>query len=164
MTASYKLISALFAIALLGAPAMAQQPAKSGTYTGKWGPHAVGQTYEVGKGHVFFVGTFYSVFFNDVAGGFLDKTEGTCPGVNDLVNGVSVAANGYCVMTDKDGDKAFFSWQGKGTGPGSYAGTFEWTGGTGKYSGIQGHNTWRGNGIGNTMAASIVWEGEWRLP
>jgi hypothetical protein len=161
MRASYKLVSAIFAVALLSAPAAAQ---KSGTYTGKFGPEAVGQTYEVGKGHVFFVGMFHGVFFNDVAGGFLDKTEATCPGANDLANGVSLAAHGYCVFTDKDGDKAFFSWQGKGTGPGLYAGTFEWTGGTGKYTGLQGHNTWSGNSIGNTTAFSAVWQGEWRLP
>jgi hypothetical protein len=115
MRASYKLISALFAIALLAAPAQAQ---KSGTYTGKWGFQGVGQTYEIGKGHVFFVGMFHGVFFNDVAGGFLDKTEWTCPGVNDIVDGVSVAAHGYCVATDKDGDKVFVQWQEvKGTDP-----------------------------------------------
>ena len=164
MRASYKLISALFAVALLAAPAAAQPLAKSGTYTGKFGPQAVGEMYDIGKGHVFFVGKFHGVFFNDVAGGFIDKTEVTCPGVNDIVNGVTAAANGHCVITDKDGDKAFLSWQGKGTAPGSGEGPFQWTGGTGKYSGIQGNNTFRYTGIGNTTAFSVVWQGDWRLP
>lgn len=164
MRATYKLISAIFAVALLSAPAAAQPLAKSGTYTGKAGGEGIGDIYEIGKGHVFFVGKFYLVIFNDVAGGFLDKSQWTCPGVNDIVDGVSVAQHGYCVVTDKDGDKLFSSWQGKGTGPGSGGGTFEWTGGTGKYSGIQGHNTYRGGGIGNTIGFANVVAGEWRLP
>ena len=166
MRALYKLVSAIFALALLGAPAAAQ-PAKSGKYIGKAAFHLPGgveQTYELEKGHVFVLGPAHGVFLNDVAGGFIDKTEVTCPGVNDIVNGVTAAANGHCVITDKDGDKAFLSWQGKGTAPGSGEGPFQWTGGTGKYSGIQGNNTFRYTGIGNTTAFSVVWQGDWRLP
>jgi hypothetical protein len=164
MRTSYKLISAIFAVALLNTPAAAQTLAKSGTYTGKAGGKAVGDIYEIGKGHAFFVGKYDLVIFNDVAGGFLDKTEWTCPGVSDIVGGITTQAGGYCVGTDKDGDKLFSSWQGKGTGPGSGEGTFDWTGGTGKYAGIQGHNTYRGGGIGNTMGFANVVAGEWRLP
>jgi hypothetical protein len=67
-------------------------------------------------------------------------------------------------MTDKDGDKAFLVWRGKGTAPGSGAGTFEWSGGTGKFVGLQGNNNWRGSVIGKTGAFTVVWEGDWRLP
>jgi hypothetical protein len=72
MRAGYKLISALFAIALLGAPAAAQQPAKSGKYTGKLFVHGmpgVDQTYELKKGNVFVLSTVHGVFVNDVADG-----------------------------------------------------------------------------------------------
>jgi hypothetical protein len=155
---------AMAVVALLGAAADAQQLQKSGKYTGKFGNHGIGQSYEIEKGHVFWVGMFHGIFYNDVADGFLDKTEVTCPGVNDVVGGVSTGNHGYCVMTDKDGDKAFFVWQGIGTGPGSNGGTFQWTGGTGKFQGIQGDDTWHGAFIGNTGAGSVVWEGEWRLP
>jgi hypothetical protein len=167
MRTSYKLISALFAVALLAAPAAAQQSGKSGKYTGKFGGEAAGQAYELEKGHVFWVGMYHGVFFNDVAGGFLDKTEVTCPATSDSVNGVDTAARGYCIVTDKDGDKAFLVWQGKGTGAGSAdAGTFQWTGGTGKFAGLQGNNTF-GNGvfpISKTSGGWTIWEGEWRLP
>jgi hypothetical protein len=81
MRTSYKLISALFALALLSAPAAAQ-PAKSGTYKGKFVAHgmaSVAQTYELDKGHVFFLGQGHGVFLNDAADGFLDKTEVVCP-------------------------------------------------------------------------------------
>ena len=81
-----------------------------------------------------------------------------------LLDGVSTANHGYCVMTDKDGDKAFLAWRGKGTAPGSYAGTFEWTGGTGKFQGLQGNNNWHGADIGKTGSIVVLWEGDWRLP
>jgi hypothetical protein len=162
MRTTYKLISAIFAVALLSTPAAAQ---KSGTYSGKWGVEGVGQTYEIEKGHVFFLGKFLAVFFNDVAGGFLDKTEWTCPGFNDIVNGVSAAADGYCIGTDKDGDKVFFHWQSKGTGLGAGRGTLQYAGGTGKFSGIQGNGAWHYNFIGNTTGAVTVLDSsEWRLP
>jgi hypothetical protein len=67
-------------------------------------------------------------------------------------------------LTDKDGDKAFFVWQGKNTAPGTGGGPFQWTGGTGKYSGLQGNNTFHFTGIGKTPSFVAVWEGDWRLP
>jgi hypothetical protein len=165
MRAAYKLISATLAIALLAAPAAAQPLAKSGTFTGKFAGEGAGQGYEIGKGHVFFVGKFDLVMLNDVDGGFLDKTQWTCPGVNDVVNGVQAAAQGYCIATDKDGDKLFGSWQvTKATGPGTGEAALQFIGGTGKYSGIQGHWTHRYALIGNTPAFSAVLQGEWRLP
>jgi hypothetical protein len=167
MRISYKLISGIFTLALLTAPAAAQQPAKSGKYAGKYTFHAVAEalhTYELEKGHVFLIVYNHGVFLNDAADGFLDKTEVTCPVVEDIVNGLDTANHGVCIMTDKDGDKAFFVWRGKSTAPGAYAGTFEWTGGTGKYSGLQGNNNWHGTAIGKELAGVVVWEGEWRLP
>jgi hypothetical protein len=53
-----------------------------------------------------------------------------------------------------------FTGKGKGSAPGIIAGT----GGTGKFTGIQGNNTFHVTAIGKTLASSIVWEGEWRLP
>ena len=83
---------------------------------------------------------------------------------NDIVDGVSTALNGHCIVADKDGDKAFIVYEGKGSAPGISAGTFQWTGGTGKFTGIQGNNTFQVTAIGKNPASSIVWEGEWRLP
>jgi hypothetical protein len=113
---------------------------------------------------VFWLGANHGVILNDVADGFLDKTEMTCSGAEDIVNGVATAEHGYCIVTDKDGDKAFLAWRGKGIGPGSSAGTFEWTGGTGKYSGLQGNNNYRAASIGKTGAFIGLFEGDWRLP
>ena len=48
----------------------------------------------------------------------------TCPGVNDIVNGVTASANGYCVGTDKDGDKVFFRGRQRAPDPEPGAATF----------------------------------------
>jgi hypothetical protein len=157
---------AMAVVSLLGATAEAQQLPKSGKYTGKYASHLAGggQTYELEKGHVFFLGASHGIFFNDVADGFLDKTEVTCALVGDVVDGITNAGHGYCTVTDKDGDKAFLVHQGKGPGPGRVDGTFQWTGGTGKFTGIQGNNAYHVTQIGKNPASWIVWEGEWQLP
>jgi hypothetical protein len=162
-TAQLRLLSALTLVLAVGATAEAQGP-KQGKYRGMVGARGAGAIHELEKGHVFFVGGYSGVFFNDVANGFLDKSSVECPGVNDIVNGLSIGMHGYCIVTDKDGDKAFLVWKGKDTSPNVGGGDFQWTGGTGKYSGIKGNNTYRYTGIGTTPAYSVVWEGEWQLP
>src|SRR5262249_51737914 len=136
-------------------------------YRGIFAAHAVpsvAQTYELDKGHAFFLGQAHGVFLNDIANGFIDKTEVICPLVQDIVDGLAIAAHGYCIVTDNDGDKVFLVWEAKDTAPGTGGGPFKWTGGTGKYSGLQGNNTFHYGGIGKTAAFAVVWEGDWRLP
>jgi hypothetical protein len=94
-----------------------------------------GTVHEIEQGHVFFVGAFSGVFFNDVDNGFIDKIAVECPGVDDIVNGLSIANHGHCIMTDKDGDKVSGVWKGKDTSPNVGGGDFQWTGGMGKYTG-----------------------------
>jgi hypothetical protein len=158
---------AVAVVSLFGGAAVAQQLPKSGKYKCAYASHQVpevAQTYELEKGHMFFLGRSHGVFLNDVADGFLDKSEVTCPMANDIVDGVLTTGHGYCIIADKDGDKAFLVFQGKGSAPGIIAGTFLWSGGTGKFSGIQGNNTFRVTSIGKNPASWIVWEGEWQLP
>lgn len=150
-------------VATLGVTAQTPVP-KQGKFRGMWGVRATGTSHEIEKGHVFFVGTFSGVFFNDVANGFLDKSSVECPGVNDIVNGLSIANHGYCIVTDKDGDKAFLVWKGKDSSPNVGGGEQRWTGGTGKYAGLSGNSTYRYTGIGTTPAYAVVWDGEWRIP
>jgi hypothetical protein len=163
---SKTLLVALGAVALvlvIGVSAEAQLP-KDGKYRGMFGVQGSGTAHEIEKGHIFFVGGFDGVFFNDVAGGFMDKSSVRCPGVNDIVNGVSIGNHGYCIVTDKAGDKAFMVWKGRDTQPNVGGGDFQWIGGTGKFAGIKGDNTYRYTGIADTPGYWGVWEGEWRLP
>ena len=51
-----------------------------------------------------------------------------------------------------------------GAFPGPCNGTFQWTGGTGKYTGIKGSNKFYGVTIAPTASGYSVWEGSWELP
>ena len=171
-------ISATFAavavISLLGATAEAQQLPKSGKYTGKYASHLAGggQTYELEKGHVFFLGASHGIFFNDVADGFLDKTEVTCAIANDLVDGASTALNGHCIITDKDGDIIFSTFDTRDVDksqPKYDCGTHIITGGTGKYSGITGREPFNCKplaslaGSGDMSAMDIEHNTSWEI-
>jgi hypothetical protein len=76
--------------------------------------------------------------FNDDGKGFLDDTAWYCPGVDEIINGIH-HFNGYCTLTDIDGDKIYLSYTSlpyEGKGPVPTEGKY--SGGTGKYAGIQG--------------------------
>jgi hypothetical protein len=112
---------------------------------GEFGWFGVGKAYEIEKGHYYWVGEFSGTFFNDKGEGSPFHRAGVkCPAHNDLdFNNKKSAAAGYCIITDVDGDQAYLSWHNSGdgrTGPG----TFKYTGGTGKYKGISGDNTFVG--------------------
>ena len=148
-------------VCVLGLEAHAEsQLAKQGKYTSHFGWYAIGKTSELEKGHTLFQGEFNSTNFNDAGQGFIHKASVVCPGVNDMIDGVSRASQGYCIVTDQDGDKAFLVWKaGKG-----FDGDFQWTGGTGKYTGITGNNTFTAFLIGPSSSGYSVWKGEWKLP
>jgi len=112
---------------------------------GQFGWFGVGKAYQIEKGHIYWAGEFSGTFFNDKGKGSLFHLAGVkCPAFNDLdFNKKKNKAGGYCVIADTDGDQAYLSWQNEGdtvTGPG----TFQYTGGTGKYQAISGGGTFVG--------------------
>ena len=50
---------------------------------------------------------------------------------------------GYCIIADTDGDHAYFIYEANDTRGFEIKGTFDYTGGTGKYKGITGKNAFR---------------------
>ena len=138
----YLVTAAAVALALgLVMPARAQD----WKVTGEFGWFGVGKAYQIEKGHFYWVGEFSGTFFNDKGQGSLFHRAGVkCPAFFDAdVNNKKGKAAGYCIITDTDGDQAYATWQNAGDtvrGPG----TFEYTGGTGKYKGISGSNTFVG--------------------
>jgi hypothetical protein len=114
--------------------------------TGVFGWFGVGKAYEIEKGHQYWVGEFSGSFANDKGkGSLLDSTGWKCPGASDNdFNNKKGKASGYCIFSDADGDQAYGSWQCEGDIV-NCAGTFDYTGGTGKYRGINGHNTFSGH-------------------
>lgn len=156
------LVVSIAIVALAGAQAEAQLP-KHGTYTSKFGWYAIGKVFELEKDHVFFVGEFSGTNFNDEGRGFLHDASVVCPGSNDIK--APGSAQGYCIVTDSDGDKAFLVWKCTSDRPGGKCdGDFQWTGGSGKYTGLRGNNGFYGVTILPTSSGYAVWKGEWELP
>ncbi len=137
----------LFAVAALARGFGVGTPAHAEDWkaVGQFGWLAVGKAYEIEKGHIHWVGEFSGTFFNDKGkGGLFDKAAVKCPAYNDIdATNKKDSYAGYCVITDTDGDQAYLKWQGGGdTKTGN--GIFDYTGGTGKYKGISGSNTFVG--------------------
>lgn len=129
---------AALAAALVAGPAVAAD--------GYFGWAASGTTYEVGPQHYFFVGAFTGMLQTEDASSPLNNAALQCPGSLSIgING-----GGYCVYTDGAGDKLFTQWTCDGavaTPPGAIAAlncTNTITGGTGKYDGATGGNTFVG--------------------
>jgi hypothetical protein len=129
---------------------------------GQAGAFGVGKAYQAEKGHVYWVGEQSGIFSNDKGKGSLFDLAGIkCPGFVDLdFNNKKAKGNGSCIISDATGDQAFLSWQAEGD-PVNFHGTFEYTGGTGKYKGITGHNTYTGrvqvNWPDGTSSLYAVW-------
>src|SRR5207253_7788020 len=59
---------------------------------------------------------------------------------------------GYCIATDRDGDKAFLVFKCTAQPGARCEGDFQWTGGTGKYVGLRGNNSFNGGPIPKTTS------------
>jgi hypothetical protein len=118
--------------------------------TGEFGWLGVGKAYQIEKGHVYWLGEFSGTFFNDKGKGSpLDHTGWKCSGFDDLdSNKNKKKAAGYCIISDPGGeDQAYASWACEDTDLLTCHGTLDYTGGTGKYQGISGHNTFVGHTV-----------------
>jgi len=142
------------------------QLAKSGTYSGVFGFYEQPWTaVPIDKERLIISSMPQGPFINDQGSGFLHLASVVCVGQGIVEQG-KFAFNGHCTATDKDGDKAALAWRCAESG-GRCVGTFDWVGGTGKYTGIKGHSQFHGGGIGQGAPGPIgyaVWKGEWQLP
>jgi hypothetical protein len=116
---------------------------------GHFGWFGTGKAYQIEEGHFYWVGEFSGTFFSDKGASGLFHLAGVrCPAYYDLdLNKNTTQAGGYCIVTDIDGDQAYVTWENASTstGPGAPGpGTFTFTGGTGKYTGISGKNRFVG--------------------
>jgi hypothetical protein len=159
-------ISVAYALALaaacLSSSAFAADLPKSGTYAAHYGWTFSGQVQELGANRTVYAGVVAGVIFNEAGKGFLHKARVDCTLMNDVNQG-RANANGTCVVTDAEGDKAFLEWKCTGTMP-ACPGDERWGGGTGKYTGMSGTSKFQGNFIGATGAGWSDWSGEYKLP
>lgn len=127
----------LATIVVLTSVGTAQELPKAGTGTIHSGWKGTGTVTEVADKHVYWVGTWSAVSFNDEGRGFLHRMAWTCPAVSDINNSLA-SMRGLCVLTDAQGDKIHGSWFNAGSLDKELVGRFEMTTGTGKYAGIKG--------------------------
>jgi hypothetical protein len=155
-------LAAAVIVLLRGATAEAQLP-KRGTYTGVYGWHFVGEIMEVEKDHLMWGGESTGAFRNDAGDGFLHGAVVVCTSSGEFKKG-SATNGGYCAVADKDGDQAFIEFKCAGS---PCTGEFQWTGGTGKYTGLKGRSWFQDVIAGRGVHGFVGWDpwrGEWELP
>lgn len=133
------------ALALLGV-LFGSARAEDWKVVGEFGWFGVGKVQQLEKGHLFWVGEFSGTFFNDKGAGSPFHLAGVrCPASNDVdLNGKKNKAAGICVISEPGGaDQAYFTWHCEGDTETCH-GTFDYTGGTGRYQGASGSNTFTG--------------------
>jgi hypothetical protein len=105
--------------------------------TGEFDWHDTGgKTIEMENGHFYWHWEGAGKFFND-KGSLLDRAEANCIGSGDTdINNKRAKQGGYRVITDTDGDHAYWRWESSGAPSFEVKGTLDFTNGTGKYRGI----------------------------
>ncbi len=115
--------------------------AEQGATTGVASFHAKGEAKNYKCGVTVWDGTFVGVSVTDARKGPLQNSGWDCTGEVVMQDGNSYSANGFCLVTDPDGDTINLRWV-RTNVPGPVAepktkGTY--LAGTGKYSNIQGY-------------------------
>src|SRR5215813_9412953 len=160
---AFRLIAALASVVVLAVTAEAQPLSKRGTYTSTFAYHGVSKVYEGDKDHFVVAGDNTGVNLTDGGQPFLHQAAVVCPYVVEVSKGVGTS-QGHCIATDRDGDKAFIVFKCRSSQPGARCeGDFQWTGGTGKYTGLRGNNAFHAGSIPKTGTGYAVWKGEWQL-
>jgi hypothetical protein len=93
---------------------------------------------------------------NETEGGPFDKSFLRCIGQQAIVNG-KFSSSGTCTETDMDGDKVFIT---------SVSDAFTFIGGTGKYKGITGGGTYKGEPVvqrEKEWAVYVTYESHWEI-
>lgn len=148
---------------LAAAPARAETAELSSQFRGQ------GRPMEVGPGRVWWRGIYWGGSFNDAGEGFGHRAAWSCPSVSEVANG-TISGTGYCVMTEPDGARVFGSFEGTGQVDGLFAGTQRYTGGTGKYAGIEGGHSFQCEVLsitprdGSIVELSCIHDVEYTLP
>jgi hypothetical protein len=161
------LIVCVAAVLLVPVAVIAEQLAKRGSYSGVYGWYVgSGETVNVSKDHVVWGGVSSGAFRNDAGNGFLHAAIVKCSFAGQWRADTGTRNGGDCVATDREGDQISLVW--KCTDCDAGKGEFQWTNGTGKYTGIKGRSIFIQSNAGPPDRPIItgfsVWKGEWELP
>jgi hypothetical protein len=132
----------LTAIAAVGLGS-AVQAAEQGTTTGMATFHAQGDIQEFAPDMVVWNGEFWGQSVTDAKAGPLHFGAWYCTGEQAFRDGETLYGDGFCTVTDRDGDTINLRWEvtraNPDTGGNDTRGTYY--SGTGKYAGIEGYYT-----------------------
>jgi hypothetical protein len=109
--------------------------------------------------HTVAITEYDGVIYNEDGKPFLDKARYQVVTLNDT----AVSRGGYKTFTAADGSKAFAKYSLTESNPPEYRGTFEFTGGTGKYEGITGNGTFHITYVTDRVGYDEL-SGEYRIP
>ena len=125
-------------------------------YNTKWEPINVGDE----KDHIVGIWEGKGINSNMEGKTFGDGYLVYSVGLLDVNPKAESTANGYTILTDKDGDKIYCKWDQKGSSP------QKWTyyKGTGKFEGIRGKGTASWVQSADPTLGYTPWEGEVELP
>jgi len=156
-----RLFVAIFGV-FVGATAHA---ADQGTTTGVASFHAKGDVKEYKPGVVVWAGNFIGASITNARKGPLHNAGWDCTGETTISDGKVYQSDGFCLVTDQDGDTINLIWE-RINNPGGPAeaktkGTY--LSGTGKYTGIQGYYTFTCQ-LSGAMANCSITGGEYKVP
>ena len=154
---------ALIAGLLTPPAAVSSDLPKRGSYSGVFGWHFVGEG-DGAQGSMVWGGVATGTFRNDSGTGFLHAALVKCTSAGTASKEWPLRDGGECVATDSDGDKLFATWRCTDC---PTKGEFQWLGGTGKYVGIKGRNSYTQTNASVPAGAPAgwsTWKGEWQLP
>ncbi|MFB1486919.1 MULTISPECIES: hypothetical protein [unclassified Thiocapsa] len=101
---------------------------------------ANGQLFQIAVDKLQFIGTFEGIMYIEHGDGLLDAALFTCPSTQIIhVLSNELDGQGYCTIESPTGDYVYAEFNCNGE-PGSCAGTFTLTGGTGRLAGITGQS------------------------
>jgi len=152
-----------FGVALVGDALAENVKCRNVQDTVKWEQINVGDE----EGHLIAVGEEKGLVTNLERKPLFDGSSWHLTSLYDINVKTGVGSGqGYGETADKDGDKWYFTWEGKMLkggrfGTGYWGGTWTSVKGTGKFEGIQGNGTFEGYGIGGYVLND--WEGDLEL-
>jgi hypothetical protein len=100
-----------------------------------------GRYFEVKEDQALFVGTFNGVMFVETKTGAMDSAQILCPAMVEIsLKDGQQSGEGRCIIMTRSGDKVYAMWRCAGEHGTSCAGTFTFTGGTGRFAEITGNS------------------------
>src|SRR2546425_7184484 len=95
-------------VSLIGTAGGADLP-KSGSFTIHSGWKSIGEMTKLSDDHMYGVGSFWGVTYNDAGNGPLHTGPVVCPYTLEIIKGAGTS-QGSCAWGDAEGDRIFTSW------------------------------------------------------